>query len=80
MCSNGGFHKWRYPIAGWFIRENPYDLGNPQMMQKYWRVSDFPVQEDRLGPLGIVDGHGQCVDDALIPPTAMGLKMVIPPK
>ena len=19
----GGFHKWGYPIAGWFIREHP---------------------------------------------------------
>jgi hypothetical protein len=20
---SGGFHKWRYPIAGWFIIETP---------------------------------------------------------
>ena len=45
------------------------------MMKKSWRVSDFPVREDLLGPLGIVDGHGQCLDDALIPGTAMCLSM-----
>jgi hypothetical protein len=29
---SGGFHKWRYPIAGWFIIETPVkknDLGVP---------------------------------------------------
>ena len=23
VCLNGGFHTWRYPIAGWLIMENP---------------------------------------------------------
>ena len=29
---HGGFHKWRCPIAGWFLEEHPikiYDLGVP---------------------------------------------------
>ena len=69
-----------YPIAGWFIRENPYDLGNPPNVAKILEsFSSIPSARRSLGALkGIVDGHGQCVDDALIPPTAMCLKMVIP--
>ena len=33
---NGGFHKWGYPIAGWFIIEHPIkidDLGVPLFME-----------------------------------------------
>ena len=25
ICLNGGFHTWRYPIAGWLIMENPWN-------------------------------------------------------
>ena len=52
-----GFHKWGYPIAGWFIRENPIkmdDLGvNLFQETSIWTITIFNGQIKYKWPFSI---------------------------